>query len=76
VVAPLFGIKRVHKVLMDGGSSLNITYMSTLDSMGIQRSQFRLSSTPFHGVVPEMEAVPLKQIDLPVTFDDEGSFRK
>jgi hypothetical protein len=38
VVAPLFGTKRVHKVLMDGGSSLNIIYMSTLDIMGIQRS--------------------------------------
>jgi hypothetical protein len=38
VVAPLFGTKRVHKVLMDGGSGLNIVYMSTLDSMGIQRS--------------------------------------
>jgi hypothetical protein len=36
VVAPLFGTKWVHKVLMDGGSSLNIIYMSTLDNMGIQ----------------------------------------
>jgi hypothetical protein len=35
VVALLFGTKRVHKVLMDGGSSLNIVYMSTLNSMGI-----------------------------------------
>jgi hypothetical protein len=38
VVALLFGTKQVHKVLMDGGSSLNIVYMSTLDCMGIQRS--------------------------------------
>jgi hypothetical protein len=35
VVAPLFDTKRVHKVLMDRGSTLNIIYMSTLDSMGI-----------------------------------------
>ena len=38
VVAPLFGTKRVHKVLMDGGSSLNILYASTLDGLGISRS--------------------------------------
>jgi hypothetical protein len=35
VVALLFGTKWVHKVLMDGGSNLNIVYMSTVDSMGI-----------------------------------------
>jgi hypothetical protein len=51
MVAPLFGTKWVHKVLMDGGSDLNIIYMSTFDIMGIQRSQLCPSSTPFHGVV-------------------------
>jgi hypothetical protein len=35
VVALLFSTKWVHKVLMDGGSNLNIVYMSTVDSMGI-----------------------------------------
>jgi hypothetical protein len=68
VVAPLLDTKRVHRVLMDTGSSLNIIYMPTLDSMRIQRSQLHLSSTLFHRVVPEMEAVPLRKIDLPVTF--------
>jgi hypothetical protein len=76
MVAPLFITKWVHKVLMDGGSVLNIVYMSTLDSMGIQRSQLRPSSIPFHGVIPGTEAVPLVQIDLVVTFGDEGNFCK
>jgi hypothetical protein len=58
------------------GNNLNIVYMSTLDSMGIQQSLLRLSSTPFHGVVPGMEAVPLGQIDLPITFGEERNFRK
>jgi hypothetical protein len=31
VVAPLFKSKRVHKVLMDGGSLINMLYASTLD---------------------------------------------
>jgi hypothetical protein len=76
VVAPLFGTKRVHKVLMDIGSGLNIVYMSTLDNMGIQRSQLHPSLTPFHRVVAGMQAVPLGQIDIPITFSDEGNFCK
>jgi hypothetical protein len=35
VVAPLFKSKRVHKVLMDGGSGINVLYVSTLNNMGI-----------------------------------------
>jgi hypothetical protein len=68
VVAPLFGSKRVHKVLMDGGSGINVLYSSTLDDMGIPRSKLRPSTVPFHGVVPGMEALPIGQNDLPVTF--------
>jgi hypothetical protein len=59
VVAPLFGTKRVHKVLMDGGSGFNIIYLYTLDDMGIPRTRLRPSSMSFHGVVSGMEAVLL-----------------
>jgi hypothetical protein len=76
VVAPLFVTKRVHKVLMDRRSGHNIIYASTLDDMGISWSQLRPSSTPFHGVIPGMEAVPLRQIDLPVTFGTTSNFCK
>ena len=38
IITPLFCMKWVHKVLMDGGSGLNILYVSTLDDMGIPRS--------------------------------------
>jgi hypothetical protein len=61
---------------MDGGSGLNIVYMSTFDSMGIQRSQLRPSSTLFHEVVLVMGAIPLGQIHLLVTFGDQGNFCK
>jgi hypothetical protein len=74
VVAPLFKSKRIHKVLMDGGSGINVLYASTLDDMGIPRSQLRPSTAPFHGVVPGMEALPIRQIDLPVTFGDLRNF--
>jgi hypothetical protein len=74
VVAPLFKSRRIHKVLMDGGSGINVLYASTLDEMGIPRSALRLSTAPFHGVVPEIKALPLEQIDLPVTFVDVRNF--
>jgi hypothetical protein len=70
VVAPLIKSKRVHKVLMGGGSGINMLYASTLDEMGMPRSQLRPSTAPFHGVVPGMEALPIGQINLPVTFRD------
>jgi hypothetical protein len=75
VVAPLIKSKRVHKVLMDGGSGINVLYASTLDDMGIPRSQLRPLTAPFHGVVPGMEALPIGKINLPVTFKDLRNFR-
>jgi hypothetical protein len=60
---------------MDGGSGINVLYASTLDDMGIPRSQLRPSTAPFHGVVPGMEVLPIGQIDLPVTFGDLRNFR-
>ena len=35
VVDPIIGMKRITKVLMDGGSGHNILYIETLDAMGI-----------------------------------------
>jgi hypothetical protein len=37
VVDPVIGMKRLTKVLMDGGNNLNIMYTETLDAMGINR---------------------------------------
>jgi hypothetical protein len=59
---------------MDGGSGINVLYASTLDDMGIPRSQLRPSTAPFHRVVLGMEALPIGQIDLPVMFGDLQNF--
>jgi hypothetical protein len=59
VVAPLFKSRKIHNVLMDGGSGINVLYSSTLDEMGIPRSTLRPSTAPFHVVVPGIEALPL-----------------
>jgi hypothetical protein len=75
-VDPVIGNARFSKVLMDGGSSLNILYAHTLHLLGIGLDQLRPSTTPFHGVVPGKHVQPLGQIDLPVWFGTPDNFRK
>jgi hypothetical protein len=59
VVDLIVGMKRLTKVLMDGGSGLNIMYTETLDSIGIDRSRIRPSGVPFHGIVLGKQAISL-----------------
>jgi hypothetical protein len=52
MVDPIVGPKRLTKVLMDGGSGLNIMYAKTLDMMGVDRTSLHPTRVPFHGIVP------------------------
>ena len=47
IVNPIICKKHLTKVLMDGGSGLNILYVDTLDAMCIPRSELRLAGSPF-----------------------------
>ena len=75
MVDPIVGMKCLTKVLMDGGSSLNIMYAETLDAMGIDRAPIRLTGAPFHGIVPGKQDMPLGQIDLSITFGGPSNYR-
>jgi hypothetical protein len=59
VVDPVIGNTRFTKVLMDGGSSLNILYAHTLRLIGIRLDQLQPSMMPFHGVAPGKRVQPL-----------------
>jgi hypothetical protein len=76
VVDPVIGNARFSKVLMDGGSGINILYVHTLRLLGIGLYQLRPSTTPFHGVAPGKRVQPLGQIDLPVWFGTPDNFCK
>jgi len=76
VVNPIIVNTQLSKVLMDGGSSLNIIYLETLDLLGIERMQLQPSAGGFHGVVPGKKALPFGRIDLPVCFGIVANFRK
>ncbi|XP_066323178.1 large ribosomal subunit protein uL2z-like [Miscanthus floridulus] len=60
---------------MDGGSGLNIMYAKTLDEMGVDRTRLHPTRAPFHGIMPGKQAMPLDQIDLPITFRDQFNYR-
>ena len=47
---------RLTKVLMDGGSKLNLIYEETLNKMEIDRSRIEQSNTTFQGIIPSREA--------------------
>ena len=51
IVDPIVRKKRLTKVLMDGGSGLNILNVYTLDAMRIPRLELHLAGSPFHGVI-------------------------
>ena len=62
------------KVLMDGGSSINILYYETFRRMGLTDKSLKPSNTVFHGVVPGKSAHPVGKIALEVVFGDEHDF--
>jgi hypothetical protein len=76
VVDLVIGNARLSKVLMDGGSSLNIIYAETLGLLGVVRSEIRAGAAPFHRIAPDKRILPLGQIDLPVCFRTLSNFRK
>jgi hypothetical protein len=76
VVDPVIGNVRLTKVLMDGGSSLNIIYAETLGLLQIDLSSIRAGATPFHGIIPGKRVQPLGQLDLPVCFGTPSNFRR
>jgi hypothetical protein len=76
VIDSVIGNARLTKVLMDGGSSLNIIYAETLGLLGVDLSMIRAGATPFHGIVPGKRILPLGQLDLPICFGTPSNFRK
>jgi hypothetical protein len=76
VVNPVIGDVRLTKVLMDGGSSLNIIYAETLGLLRVDLSSIRAGVAPFHGIIPGKRVQPLGQLDLPVCFGTPTNFRR
>jgi hypothetical protein len=69
------GESRVRKVLVDGGSSINVTFPRTLQGLGVALKELHESDTPFFDIVPTEGEYPLEHIYMPVTFGTPENYR-
>jgi hypothetical protein len=75
LVDPVIRESRVKKVLVDGGSSINVTFPRTLQGLGVPLKELHESDTPFFGIVPTEGEYPLGHIYMPVTFRTSENYR-
>jgi hypothetical protein len=67
---------QLSRVLIDGGSGLNLLFASTLKKMGLDISKMLTpNKVPFYGIVPGNAAAPLRSVVLPVTFGTKDNYR-
>jgi hypothetical protein len=64
---------RFSRVLIDGGSIINLLYQSSLEKLGIPLAQLRPSRLTFHGIVPGHSCTPLGKVQLEVLFGKKGN---
>ena len=67
---------RFSRVLIDGGSSINILYCDTMEKSCIKEKQLQPSRTVFHGIVPGLSCSPIGKIKIDVLFGDKDHFRR
>ena len=75
VLSPIVDDFWLTKVLMDGGSGLNLIYEETLRKMEIDKSRIEQSSTTFRGIIPSREARCVGKITLDVVFGTPENYR-
>ena len=75
VLDPIIDGFHLTRVLMDGGSSLNLLYQDTMQKMGIDPSRIKPTRTTFKGVIPGVEANCIGSVTLDVGFGSPDNFR-
>jgi hypothetical protein len=67
---------RFSRVLIDGGSSINLLYRSSLEKLGIPLAQLKPRRLTFHGIMPGHSCTPLGKVQLDVLFRKKGNSRR
>jgi hypothetical protein len=76
VLDPVVAEVKLTKVLIDGGSGLNLIFVSILKKMGLDFKDMLVpSKSPFYGIVPGNAAHLLGTVVLPVTFGMRENYR-
>jgi hypothetical protein len=69
VLKPVVVGSRLNKVLINGGSGINVLFTKTLKKMKLDiTNRLTKSTSPFYGIIPRNAAIPLGSVVLPVTF--------
>jgi hypothetical protein len=74
IVNPIIKDLKLNRVLVNGGSSLNILFLKTFDQIGLSISMLCMSWAPFHRIVPGAAASLIDQITLLMTFETWENF--
>ena len=66
---------RLARVLIDGGSALNIIFAKTLEDMDFDMTKLVPSDQAFYGIIPGAGSTPVGKVTLPVTFGTRDNYR-
>jgi hypothetical protein len=64
---------RFSHILINGGSSINLLYWSSMEKLGILLAQLEPSRLTFHGIVPGHSCTPMGRVWLEVLFGKKGN---
>jgi hypothetical protein len=67
---------RFSRVLIDGGSSINLLYRTSMEKLGIPEIQLKRTKLIFHGIVPGHSCTPMGRIELEVLFGEKDNHRR
>ena len=66
---------RLARVLIDGGSALNIIFARTLEDMVFDMTKLVPSDQAFYGIIPGAGSTSVSKVTLPVTFGTRDNYR-
>jgi hypothetical protein len=64
------------RVLIDGGSSINLLYRTSMEKLGIPAIQLKPTKLTFHGIVLGHSCTPMGKIQLEVLFGEKENYRR
>jgi hypothetical protein len=75
VLDPCINSVQFERVLVDGGSSIDILFHSSLSALKLMEADLKPYDAQFWGVLPRQSSIPLGQITLLVQFGNPNHFR-
>jgi hypothetical protein len=63
-------------MLIDGGSSINLLYRTSMEKLGIPEIHLKLTKLTFHGIMPGYSCTPMGRIKLEVLFGGKDNHHR